>query len=252
MIWIPHSGNLVVNRKGGSMRIVIDPGHGGSDPGCSGYGFLEKDLNLRYAKKLYDLLGNYKDVEVFMTRHTDADVSLQARVAYANSLDDITLFLSCHLNAFNKKARGTETIHSIFAPVNIQGLCKSIGISISNSLGIPFRSTFSKEGDDGDYYYVIRETDASIESMIIEALFLDSEDAINFDADKIAKAICDNLVSFYGLQPKVVDPPPKPVTQSNTWYRIIAGSFSNQEAAITRSEELKAMGIDNWISQFKK
>jgi N-acetylmuramoyl-L-alanine amidase len=101
---------------GNPIRIVIDPGHGGSDPGASGNGLVEKDLNLDVALRLRDLLeadtvdvsggGNWT---VQMTRSTDVFISLQGRVNQANAWP-ADRFVSIHHNSFSSpSANGTET-----------------------------------------------------------------------------------------------------------------------------------------------
>ncbi|MAF65790.1 MAG: hypothetical protein CMJ84_09055 [Planctomycetes bacterium] len=101
---------------GGAVRICIDPGHGGADPGASGYGYEEKAFNLDMALHLRDwLLADSADTsgggewEVLMTRTSDATVSLAARVDMANAWP-AERFVSIHCNAFpDPAADGTET-----------------------------------------------------------------------------------------------------------------------------------------------
>jgi N-acetylmuramoyl-L-alanine amidase len=94
------------------VRIVIDPGHGGKDPGARGaYGVVEKDLTLdisrRLARKLKDRLG----FDVTLTRQSDEYVSLGRRKDVANRLE-ADLFVSIHANAAkNRRARGIETYY---------------------------------------------------------------------------------------------------------------------------------------------
>jgi len=98
------------------LRVVLDAGHGGSDPGAVGSGLLEKDLNLEVALRLRDLLeADTADAaggaawEVLLTRTTDAYVSLSDRVALANGWP-ADRFLSIHHNGFSSaSANGTET-----------------------------------------------------------------------------------------------------------------------------------------------
>lgn len=91
-------------------RIVIDPGHGGKDPGAIGpTGLYEKDVVLDIALKLKNLLLSDPLNEVFLTRETDIFIPLEERAAMANK-KDADLFVSIHTNASpNKKARGIET-----------------------------------------------------------------------------------------------------------------------------------------------
>ena len=91
--------------------IVIDPGHGGRDPGAVGYsGTFEKDRALEIALLMRDILNIRRpDLEIVMTRSTDCYVSLGARTRLANSMK-ADLFISIHCNAaVNSSANGFET-----------------------------------------------------------------------------------------------------------------------------------------------
>ncbi|SDL49726.1 N-acetylmuramoyl-L-alanine amidase [Geoalkalibacter ferrihydriticus] len=94
----------------GLRRIVVDPGHGGKDPGAVGpNGVLEKDVNLAMAKLLKQYLEKELGVEVILTRDRDIYLPLQERTAIANRAE-ADLFISLHANASNdRRAYGTET-----------------------------------------------------------------------------------------------------------------------------------------------
>ena len=99
----------------GVTRIVIDPGHGGHDPGGRGNGISEAALVLDVAMRLEQLLTKQQNFEVVLTRRTDAYVSLEERTALANR-SDADLFLSIHANASTaQSARGIETYFLNFA-----------------------------------------------------------------------------------------------------------------------------------------
>tara|TARA_R110002096_G_scaffold350395_2_gene543436 strand:+ start:6890 stop:8011 length:1122 start_codon:yes stop_codon:yes gene_type:complete len=99
-----------------AQSIVIDPGHGGGDPGGTGLGLEEKNIVLDTSTRFRDLLET--DTEdttgggawtTHLTRETDEFIELAARSAYANALD-ADRFLSVHANAFaTASANGTET-----------------------------------------------------------------------------------------------------------------------------------------------
>jgi len=99
----------------GVARIVLDPGHGGHDPGVNGNGINESELVLDVALKLKKLLENTPGIQVVMTRETDVFIPLEQRTAIANR-EGADLFLSIHANASrNTKARGVETYFLNFA-----------------------------------------------------------------------------------------------------------------------------------------
>ena len=90
-------------------KIVIDPGHGGKDPGAVADGLQEKDVVLRMAKILGQVLAKELGVEVLFTRERDVFVPLEERTAFANT-QGADLFLSIHANASrNLGVRGLET-----------------------------------------------------------------------------------------------------------------------------------------------
>ena len=89
-------------------RIVIDPGHGGKDPGAVGKRSREKDIVLDIAKKLKKELEEKLDIQVLLTRDKDEFISLQDRTNFAN-YNNADLFISLHCNAsHNKNSNGVE------------------------------------------------------------------------------------------------------------------------------------------------
>lgn len=111
------AGGLSIARQLGLgvSRIVIDPGHGGHDPGAKGPGVTEADLVLDVALRLEKLLNKVPGVEVVLTRRENEFISLQERTAIANR-ESADLFLSIHANASSvASARGIETYFLNFA-----------------------------------------------------------------------------------------------------------------------------------------
>lgn len=91
-------GRKIVSPLSKIRSVVIDPGHGGNDPGAIGRsGLREKDVNLDIAKRLSRLLRN-EGIEVLMTRSTDKFIPLDRRVEIANN-SGADLFISVHANA---------------------------------------------------------------------------------------------------------------------------------------------------------
>jgi N-acetylmuramoyl-L-alanine amidase len=95
----------------GVKKIVLDPGHGGKDPGAMAFGLKEKDLVLDVAKKLAPILRKELGCEVVLTRKDDTFISLEERTAIANT-NNADLFISLHINAHTSaKIRGLETYY---------------------------------------------------------------------------------------------------------------------------------------------
>lgn len=104
----PVIGNTINDR----FIVVIDPGHGGNDPGAIGTRGKEKNINLNVARKLGRLIeDNCNDTKVVYTRKSDIFVPLHRRAEIANNAK-ANLFISIHTNAVAKKnsyVKGTET-----------------------------------------------------------------------------------------------------------------------------------------------
>ncbi|MGC9021834.1 MAG: N-acetylmuramoyl-L-alanine amidase [Dissulfurimicrobium sp.] len=118
-------GNGIVKGKGLSIaqqlglcvrRVVIDPGHGGKDPGAIGpTGLQEKDVTLKIARKVAERLKNELGCDVVLTRHSDVFLPLEQRTAIANA-EKADLFISIHANsAPNPTTAGVETYFLNFA-----------------------------------------------------------------------------------------------------------------------------------------
>ncbi|MBN2189284.1 MAG: N-acetylmuramoyl-L-alanine amidase [Chitinispirillaceae bacterium] len=96
---------------GGICTIVIDPGHGGKDPGAIGPGgTMEKDVTLKIARHLRDLFKKTKGVKVYLTRESDEFVTLADRTRMANAWK-ADLFVSIHVDAMpvDRENRGRKT-----------------------------------------------------------------------------------------------------------------------------------------------
>ncbi len=99
-------------KPGRIRRIVVDPGHGGQDPGAIGAGkSMEKDLVLAMGLKLAERLRSELGMDVVMTRSTDIFIPLEERTAIANKVN-ADLFISIHANAaLNRRTTGIETYY---------------------------------------------------------------------------------------------------------------------------------------------
>ena len=99
----------------GVRSIIIDPGHGGKDPGAMAGGLKEKDIVLAIAKRLKPQLEKQLGCNVFLTRDEDKFISLEERTAIANS-KGADLFISLHVNAHKQnEVKGLETYYLNFS-----------------------------------------------------------------------------------------------------------------------------------------
>jgi N-acetylmuramoyl-L-alanine amidase len=101
----------------GVKTIVIDPGHGGEDPGAISHkGQPEKDVVLEVAKELRDLLAAQNGLNVILTRESDIYIPLENRTVIANQ-KKADIFISIHANANRKKSyKGVQTFFLNFSP----------------------------------------------------------------------------------------------------------------------------------------
>jgi N-acetylmuramoyl-L-alanine amidase len=99
-------------KKNSPIIVMLDPGHGGEDPGAIGFKKTrEKDIVLQIARRTRNLLKKEPNIKVYMTRNEDVFIPLKVRVAKARSLH-ADLFVSIHADAFtNRSVKGS----SVFA-----------------------------------------------------------------------------------------------------------------------------------------
>ena len=172
-----HDFLKLPNVKQNNFSVVIDPGHGGSDPGAIGIGGIkETDVVLEVSKIVKKLLSD-KGVKVVLTRKNEIDLDLPPRVSFANNTD-ADIFVSIHANASRGKRRdinGLETFY--FRGGRGRLLAKKIQKQILRvSPGSPDRGV--KQGR----FYVIKNT--SMPAVLVEIGFLTGR----LDARRLDKA----------------------------------------------------------------
>ena len=102
----PATARALPLRGDGSVRVMIDPGHGGIDPGAEAGGVTEAELMLTFARELRDVLLRTGGFEVVLSRDADVFVSLEGRVALAHEAG-ADVFVSLHADALDEGiARG--------------------------------------------------------------------------------------------------------------------------------------------------
>ncbi len=232
-------------------KIWIDPGHGGSDPGAVGPGNrLEKDDNLRYAKKLRDIL-TARGIECVMTREGDTRPSYGERCAMEKGCD---LAICCHRNgAAAQAARGVEIWlhHSVAAGGSIVKWAQDTAEGL-RAVGFPLRSGMIAQGvyrgfrtDPAADYYCNSGT--SSPSMLIELGFVtNAEDNALFDQKigDLAKAIADAACRKLGVEWKETADETEP---DGKLYRVQTGAFAQRENAERMKQELEEKGYPAMI-----
>lgn len=201
------------------VKVMLDPGHGGKDPGASGNGVTEKVAVLSTAFEVKAELEKY-GVTVAMTRTTDVFLELSDRANKANAWG-ADLFVSCHYNAGG--GVGAEVIHSIYGGTG-KTLAENIMKTLISEIGVKtHKGAYSREGSNGDYYAVIRQT--NMPGVIVEPGFVDSSDSQNFDTlakqQRVGKAIAHGILNTLGIKfGGTVAPPTDGAT---TTYTVVSG-----------------------------
>ena len=175
------------------ITIALDPGHGGSDPGASANGLVEKDLTLAVGRALKAELETYQGVRVHMTREDDSRPSenisqdLSARVASSVAAGASAL-VSLHFNSGTAGSNGAEVWYPNASSYNYsthtQGAALATAIQNQlTSLGLTDRGIKTRDnpyydypdGSTGDYYAISRHARLSnLTGIIVEHAFLTS------------------------------------------------------------------------------
>lgn len=180
------------------MKIYIDPGHGGSDPGALGpTGLQEKDINLNIASKVRQILEDHGVVAI-LTRKDDTRVDLASRVKMAND-DKADYFVCIHTNSGpSPKATGTE----IFAFPNSNlgtELANNIQRALVAEINLPNRGVKYKD------FYVLKNT--KMPAVLVEVAFINNpeEEKLLRDEKFLYKAslgISKGILEFLGIEYK--------------------------------------------------
>lgn len=220
-------------------RIVIDPGHGGSDSGAVYEGRREKDDNLRLALAVGQILEN-RGADVVYTRTTDVYNTPFEKAMIGNNAD-ADYFISFHRNAVPtpNTSSGIETL--VFSN---QGTAANIAENINTelaALGFNNRGVIERPN-----LVVLRRT--RMPAVLVETGFIDNDaDNAKFDAefDQIAQAIADGIMNSVdisaGTGAMVYDLPFPPGRPCMPLFRVQVGAYMNYNNA--------AATLDNLLSQ---
>jgi len=179
------------------MLVIIDPGHGGWDPGGGSNDiWLEKDKNLqisKYQDRRFSELG----IPSTLTRNTDETLSPAQRIARINSLIiDDTLVISNHIN--NGGGKGAEVIYSIRDQ-------PTWGVMIASEVektGQNIRNVYTRRNSLGnDFYFIIRQT-PNAETIIMEYGFADNQDDIQriaYNWPALAEAVVRGTANYLNV-----------------------------------------------------
>ncbi len=202
-----------------SKSILLDPGHGGRDPGAIGNGLREKDIVLEIYNYCSSELSKY-DCDVRTTRSSDTFVSLAERSRMGN---DVDLMVSLHCNAFtNPSARGFETFVSsgpLFATtINYRSSIHDSILEVIASLGIPNR------GKKRSTHYIVTVPKCPV-TLVEYAFITNPTDAGFLRSDEVlqsfGKATAEGIVRALGLKRKPVNKPDSGVNKVEVTASIL-------------------------------
>mgnify|MGYP004561532915 FL=1 len=181
-------------------KVIIDPGHGGTDSGATGNNLLEKDYNLLISKYMYD---RFKElgIPVAITRDSDTTLSPTDRVntilnKFGNSSD--VILISNHVNS-----GGGEGAEVIYALRNKDTLAKRILENIG-ATGQATRKYYQRRlpsDTSKDYYFIHRNT-GNLEPLIVEYGFIDNTKDVEFlkeNYEELAEAVISAVANYIGV-----------------------------------------------------
>ena len=181
-------------------KVIIDPGHGGTDSGATGNNLLEKDYNLLISKYMYD---RFKElgVPVAITRESDTTLSPTDRVntilnKFGNSSD--VILISNHVNS-----GGGEGAEVIYALKNRDTLARRILENIG-ATGQETRKYYQRRlpsDTSKDYYFIHRNT-GNLEPLIVEYGFIDDTKDVEFlkeNYKELAEAVISAVANYIGV-----------------------------------------------------
>ena len=187
-------------------KVIIDPGHGGTDSGATGNNLLEKDYNLLISKYMYD---RFKElgIPVAITRASDTTLSPTDRVntilnKFGNSSD--VILISNHVNS-----GGGEGAEVIYALRNRDTLAKRILENIG-AAGQETRKYYQRRlpsDTSKDYYFIHRNT-GNLEPLIVEYGFIDNTKDVEFlkeNYKELAEAVISAVANYIGVPYKAPD-----------------------------------------------
>jgi N-acetylmuramoyl-L-alanine amidase len=223
-------------------KIYLDAGHGGKDSGAAANGILEKDIVLKLVKKMEQLLKNYEDAEVILSRASDKFLSLDERTDEANAANADVL-VSVHINAAGAtSARGFESYRYPTADAGTVAFQNVMHTEIMRAIG----SNISDRGKKTANFHMVRESE--MKAVLTENLFIsNAADAKllkddNF-LDKIAQGHVNGLEKFLGLKKRIERPPQQP----EKLYKVQVGAFAEKENAEGLASQLRKDGYRPFI-----
>ena len=229
------------------VKVFIDPGHGGSDPGAVGNGIEEKNITLQIATQIRDiLLAEYENVSVQMSRTGDQTVSLNERTNTANNWN-ADFFLSVHINSGGGSGFESFVYPGVGRPtVTYQELIHQKVLK---------QVQFNDRGLKQSSFHVLRES--NMDAILTESGFIDhSGDAGKLESsgflEDLARGHAYGIADAFGLPKKANvsnQQPSQSSTTANELFRVQIGAFKDRENAEKVLEKAKVSGFQAYLRQ---
>lgn len=173
--------------------LLLDAGHGGKDPGTSGNGMQEKNLNLTIAQKIAQKLQG-SGIKVYMTRDSDVYPENSTRAKTTNDIAD--LMVSIHMNSGPETANGTETLYQVHANDNGARLTSKQLAEILQGKVVSATGNTNRGAKLWTDVLILNRT--TVPSVIVEVIFItNTGDALKISnpayQDQVAQAIADGI-----------------------------------------------------------
>lgn len=182
-----------------SKIVIIDPGHGGNDPGAAHFGLVEKNLNLSISQKVMALIEQDGRIKAYATRNSDVFVELIDRSTFGNDIGD--LFISIHNNAseYNPNAHGIETYYYNRDLGNHIGMSSKVAAEKLHRRLLEYLGSFERKLSHNNLS-VIRES--TIPAVFLEIGFISNEEEAALLAAEnyqwlVAQAIFDGIIEIF-------------------------------------------------------
>jgi N-acetylmuramoyl-L-alanine amidase len=220
------------------MKLYLDPGHGGSDPGASGNGLNEKDITLDIALKIRTILvNNYENIEVKMSRTSDMAKNLSQRTNEANAWG-ADYYLSVHINA------GGGTGYEDYIYINVSDSSTTAKYQDIIHAEVIKMNQLHDRGKKKANFHVLRES--KMPAFLSENGFIDHpQDAALMKQtswrQNVAQGYANGIAKAFSLKPKSNAP------ISGTLYKVIAGSFKARPNADELVAFLRTKGIETFV-----
>lgn len=188
-----------------NLRVVIDAGHGGDDPGAVGNNYKEKDLTLEISKYMYD---KFREAGIPVTLIRDRDETLSPskrvkRVLEAYGDDPNVVVISNHINSGDPNSKTAVGAEVVYALRNDSTLADNILDELANE-GQVIRRSYQKTlsgNPNKDYYFILRNT-SNTTPVLIEYGFISNKEDINrvkANAENYVEAVVRAVIKTYGI-----------------------------------------------------